>query len=447
MNKNSESVFIKELFDRLPDGWSGRRMKYLAEIRFSNVDKKSEDNQKEVLLCNYTDVYKNDLITGSLDFMKATASNEEVAKFGLRPNDVLITKDSETADDIGVPAIIAENIPNLVCGYHLSILRPGNEVLGRFLFRYLQSTRTASFFEKRANGITRFAIGMDAVGDCPVVFPSLRQQQSVAHLLDKEAARIDALISRKERQIELLEEKRIAIISRAVTKGLNPKAKMKSSGVEWIGEIPADWNVAPLYARYELQLGKMLDAKQITGVYLVPYLRNVDVAWDEINATNLPQMDILPHQRNALRLRVGDLLVCEGGEIGKAAIWNGEVEECYFQKALHRLRPRATDAIPRFLYYCLFAFSTLGVFSADAPTSTIEHLTGERLRRFRFPSPPRQSQIEIAELLDSREKEGRLQKRRVERSIELLQEYRSSLIAAAVSGQMDVTAMKNGTGR
>ena len=269
-----------------------------------------------------------------------------------------------------------------------------------------------TFFVSSRTGVipSRWRLYPEVFLSIPILFPPLPIQEKIASFLAAETARIDALISKKRRQIELLEEERLAIITRAITKGLNPKARMKDSGAEWIGEIPADWDVAPLYACYELQLGKMLDTKQITGEYLVPYLRNVDVGWGKINTNDLPQMDILPHQRNALRLRVGDLLVCEGGEIGKAAIWNGEIEECYFQKALHRLRPRTTDAIPHFLYYCLVAFAKLGVFSADSPTRTIEHLTGERLRRFRFPLPPRQSQIEISELLDSREKEGRLQR-------------------------------------
>jgi len=241
-NRNAVlSGFVRELYPTLPEGWTGKRLKYLSNIRFSNVNKRADPDQIEVLLCNYVDAYKNNFITSKLDFMKATATPHEISKFSLLANDVLLTKDSETPDDIGVPSFIAENIANLVCGYHLAVLRAYPALLGKFLFRYLQSVLTASFFERRANGITRFAIGMDTVGNCPVSFPSLQHQQAIVTFLDKETSRIDALISKKERQIELLQEKRRVIITHAVTKGLDPSAKMKDSGVEWIGKIPEGW--------------------------------------------------------------------------------------------------------------------------------------------------------------------------------------------------------------
>ena len=99
----------------------------MVELRTSNVDKKSEDGEKAVRLCNYVDVYKNDKITMSLDFMEATATEAQIERFALQVGDIVITKDSETPDDIGVPALITETAPDLVCGYHLAILRPNAE--------------------------------------------------------------------------------------------------------------------------------------------------------------------------------------------------------------------------------------------------------------------------------------------------------------------------------
>jgi len=99
----------------------------VVELRTSNVDKKSEDGEKAVRLCNYVDVYKNDKITMSLDFMEATATEAQIERFALQVGDIVITKDSETPDDIGVPALITETAPDLVCGYHLAILRPNAE--------------------------------------------------------------------------------------------------------------------------------------------------------------------------------------------------------------------------------------------------------------------------------------------------------------------------------
>ncbi len=130
-----------------------------------------------------------------------------------------------------------------------------------------------------------------------------------------------------------------------------PYPAYKDSGIEWLGEIPGHWNVAPLYARYEVALGKMLDAKRVTGEFSGRYLRNADVQWDVVNTEGLPEMDFAPSERERYLLRSGDLLVCEGGEVGRTAIWRGEVEECFYQKAIHRVRPRSEKEAPRFFYY------------------------------------------------------------------------------------------------
>ena len=173
--------------------------------------------------------------------------------------------------------------------------------------------------------------------------PGFENQHVVADYLDRETARIDALVAEKERMLALLEEKRTALISHTVTRGINPDAPLKSSGLDWLGDIPAHWNIPPVYARFEVQLGKMLDEKKIKGNHLAPYLRNIDVQWGAINVSNLPEMDFDEEDRVRYSLKPGDILICEGGEIGRSAIWNGELDECYYQKALHRLRSTNGD--------------------------------------------------------------------------------------------------------
>lgn len=175
----------------------------------------------------------------------------------------------------------------------------------------------------------------------------------------------------------------------------------RPSGLDWAPSVPAHWTVAPLRTRFGVQLGKMLDEKQITGAGSAPYLRNVDVQWGRINTDQLPRMDFSPADRTKFTLRRGDLLVCEGGEIGRAAIWTAPLAECFYQKALHRLRPLGADD-PRFMFYLLFAGARLGVFSARSNASTIEHLTAEKLRAMRFPFPPVDEQRAIVEALDER---------------------------------------------
>jgi len=220
----------------------------------------------------------------------------------------------------------------------------------------------------------------------------------------------------------------------------------RASGIAWIGDIPSVWADAPLYSRYDVALGKMLNERAISGDHLAPYLRNTDVQWDRVRTENLPEMDFPPQQRERYRLRDGDLLVCEGGEIGRTAVWRGEVAECFYQKAVHRVRPKSADETPRFLYYLMVAGAAIGAFRAGANTSTIGHLTAVKLKRHRFPFPPHQDQVSIAAFLDAKTAEIDALIAKKERLIATLAEQRSARIALAISKGVDhdVTLKESG---
>jgi type I restriction enzyme, S subunit len=212
-----------------------------------------------------------------------------------------------------------------------------------------------------------------------------------------------------------------------------PYPTYKPSSIEWLGMVPQHWTTPPLYSRYRIELGKMLDESRITGTHLVPYLRNVDVQWDAINTSNLPEMDIRQDEFSRYTLKVGDLLVCEGGEVGRAAIFRMSTSAIGFQKALHRLRGLDSSESSRFMYYVLYWASHFGVFVAEGNPNTIPHLTGEKLRRYRFPRPPLPEQQIIADSLDREiAKLDRLAGKNQE-LIEKLKEKRTALIARTVT--------------
>ena len=151
--------------------------------------------------------------------------------------------------------------------------------------------------------------------------------------------------------------------------------------------MPEHWEVASLRHRYAQSLGKMLDSKRYTGIHSLPYIRNIDVQWDHINITNLPTMDISPDEYDRYTVQPGDLLVCEGGEVGRSAIWSEGLKRYGFQKALHRLRPlNVQHDMPRFLFYALRAAERANAFN-DGQLSTISHLTGEKTEVSSFSIP------------------------------------------------------------
>jgi type I restriction enzyme S subunit len=274
----------------------------------------------------------------------------------------------------------------------------------------------------------------------PVLVPTREEQDRIVAFLDQKTAEIDALIAKKQRQIELLDEQKSILINRAVTRGLNPNAKLKPSGIEWIGDIPEHWITAPMYSRCDIRLGKMLDAAKIKGKHLQPYLRNTDVQWFEINSLDLPMMDFRPDEYERYSVKRGDLVVCEGGEPGRAALWDSD-EPCFFQKALHRVRPVKGDD-PGFLLYLFRNAVTMSAFSG-VDKATIAHLTGEQLRRFRFAFPPVTEQARIAEYLADAQMRFSATTQRIESHIESLKTLRNTLIAHAVTGKIAIPAQNS----
>ena len=234
-----------EWVGEIPAEWEVKKLKYVAVARPSNIDKKSKDEEEPVSLCNYVDVYKNEFISHELTFMRATAAQEQIEKFLLQKGDILATKDSESPDDIANPALVVEDFDGIVCGYHLTHIKP-KKIMGSYLFRYFQTNYLNSYFEVSANGVTRYGLGVDKFDSALILNPSMDEQTAIANFLDRKTAEIDALIAQKERLMELYEEEKTAIINHAVTKGIDTNTELKDSGVEWLGEIPVRWKVMKL---------------------------------------------------------------------------------------------------------------------------------------------------------------------------------------------------------
>ena len=205
-----------EWIGEIPAYWEIKKLKYIAKILPSNVDKHIYPDEIQVRLCNYTDVYYNDYITVDTVLKKGSCKEREFTKFVLRKGDVVITKDSETPDDIGVPTFVKDNLDNVVCGYHLTMIRP-YACRGEFIFRFIQSDRTRRYFELNSNGITRYGLGKPSIENLLLPIPTDSEQCQIANFLDHKTEQIDDLITAELRKIELLKEYRQSLISEAVT--------------------------------------------------------------------------------------------------------------------------------------------------------------------------------------------------------------------------------------
>jgi type I restriction enzyme S subunit len=202
----------------IPEHWETSRLRNLVELRVSNVDKHSKAGELPVRLCNYTDVYKNSVITAEMPFMAATASRDEIAAFHIRVGDVIITKDSEDWQDIGVPAIVAQTADNLVCGYHLAILRPKVSLItGRFLAFAMQCRSAATQLNIAAKGVTRYGLSQGAIKSLGLAVPSLDEQKKIVLYIDEATASLNELLRRAKREIDLIREYRTRLIADVVT--------------------------------------------------------------------------------------------------------------------------------------------------------------------------------------------------------------------------------------
>ena len=213
---------------KVPAHWEVRRLRTVADMRVSNVDKHVRDGERPVRLCNYVDVYKNDRITHQMPFMNATATPDEIERFRLRRGDVLITKDSESWNDIGVPALVESADADIVCGYHLALLRPFPCIDSGYLFRVLQSSGVAHQFHIEANGVTRFGLAHGGIKSIRLPLPPFAEQAAIVRFLDHVDGRIRRYVrakrkligstaSRIEQETSLIEEYRTRLIADAVT--------------------------------------------------------------------------------------------------------------------------------------------------------------------------------------------------------------------------------------
>ncbi len=209
---------IDEAVEGSDKNWLNKKLKYIAEIKFSNVDKHTIEAEIPVRLCNYVDVYKNDYITNNLEFMNATATETEIEKFTVQKGDVIITKDSEEATDIAVPTFVKEDLENVVCGYHLALIRANeNEILSEYLFRKFQSSELKAYFAIEATGVTRVGLSMGEITGAKISYPnSTEEQKQIVSHIKAETATIDTAIAKAEREIELIREYKEAMIAEAV---------------------------------------------------------------------------------------------------------------------------------------------------------------------------------------------------------------------------------------
>lgn len=275
-----------------------------------------------------------------------------------------------------------------------------------------------------------------------VAIPSDESEiKGVLTFLDRETGKIDVLIAEQEKLLTLLAEKRQAIISHAVTRGLNPNARMKDSGVPWLGEVPAHWMITRLKFVAVVQTG-IAKGKDTQGkeTIVVPYLRVANVQDGHLALDEVAMIDIEPEQLDRYRLQAGDVLMNEGGDfdkLGRGAIWNAEIEDCIHQNHVFAVRPHAVS--PQWLNQITGSQYAQFYFMGRSKQSTnLASISSTNIMELPVLLPPVDEQASILAFVDNESARLDALYASSVQAIALLKERRSALIAAAVTGKIDV---------
>lgn len=428
---------------RLPAGWTLSPLDAVSEVVISNVDKKDYPDQQRVKLCNYTDVYYRDAILDRDDYMPSTASQEQIERFTVQSGDVAITKDSETADDIGRPSYAPHNIPGLVYGYHLAIYRPFDKRIGRFMRYLFESLPVRAELQARTPGVTRVGLSMDTLRNLRVPLPAPGLASHIADYLDHETAEIDAAISDQIALIELLEERQRIQKYQLVT-GRTLAMPRAAEVVRFWAELPLDWSLQKL--QWHFDIGNGSTPSTSTARF-----------WDQdgfpwLNSSVVNESSVVHPSRRVSQTALEELHlpIVPPGSLLMGITGQGKTRgmvttldiEATINQHLAYLTPRFPQGPISVEYLRLaldVAYPELRQLS-DGNGGTKGALTCHMLQQFRVPVPPKDLQ---AVLVTEARRETAATAQAVadaESFIALARERRAALITAAVTGQIDITA-------
>ena len=319
------------------------------------------------------------------------------------------------------------------------VIIKGSSLNLNFLFWAIQSDSFINDVDSSTYGSKMPRASWEYMKNIKLPFPeSIEEQAKIADFLDKKVAQLDKVKSLLEEQIKTLEDYRQSLIYETVTKGLDKTVPLKDSGVDWIGQIPEGWGVGKLKYYFDVQLGKMLQPSAINGNDIeIDYLRAINVQWDNILVDNLSKMWCNPSEVSKYEIMNGDLLVCEGGEVGRCGIVEYLSDRAIIQNAVHRIRS-AERANVRFLNYYIQHTTKSKWFDILCNKATIAHLTSEKLLNTLVVLPSISEQIQIADFLDKKTEQINQMIAIKKEQIENINKQRQTLIYDVVTGKRRV---------
>ena len=413
-----------------------RRLKYAATINDETLSEQT-DADYELQYVDISNVDSLGKIRTIATYPFADAPTR--ARRRVRDGDVII---SCVRTYLQAIAPIEAPPDNLIVSTGFAVVRPSADVLDAAFSRY--ALREPSFLaevEMRSVGVSYPALNASDLGDIPVHLPPEPHQRAIADYLNREMARLDALVAAKERALALLAEKSRALITRAVTRGLDPCVPLRDSGIPWLGKMPAHWAVTRLKfvarVRTGIALGKRFGNKLVREY---PYLRVANVQDGHLDLSDVKSISVPDDEARLYHLRAGDVLMNEGGDadkLGRGAIWTGQISPCLHQNHVFAVRPRRLS--PAWLNSWISSDVAKAYFESRAKQSTnLASISTSNLNEMPLLKPPDQEQKTIVDYVTRYTARIDNVRKATERTTALLKERRAALIAAAVTGRVNV---------
>ncbi|CAG1007636.1 Type-1 restriction enzyme EcoKI specificity protein [Anaerolineales bacterium] len=402
----------------LPDGWRWVRLGDVVAEALPGFASGERDPKGVVQLrMNNLDTRGNLSLS---EFIRVPADEATIARYQLQAGDVMFNN-TNSVELVGKTALFFGYTEPVVYSNHFTRLRAKPDQLEpRYLASWILSQWQSHTFERICNRwIGQSAVKNDKLLGLKIPLPPLDEQRRIAAILTHQLAVVERARTAAHAQLEAAKALPAAYL-RAVFESEEAQA----------------WPLRSLDSLCEIQLGKMLSPKSKTGLRSRPYLRNTNVQWNRFDLSDIAEMDFSDQEERKFALREGDLMVCEGGEPGRSAVWAGEIAPCYYQKALHRLRPINNSIDPHFLMYRLW----LGAFSAEffdsQAKTTIAHLPAVRLASLKVGVPSLSDQQHIAARLNEQMASVECTRQALQTQLDSINQLPAALLRQAFEGQL-----------
>lgn len=433
-----------EWLGEVPKHWESAPLRhFLTEPLSNGLFKKREHWGDGTKIVNVFDVYTKGDVVNETSLERVTCDDSELEKYTVKHGDFVFVRSSLKLDGIGKSASVLNPVEPLVFECHLVRGRPdARNIDPKFLCYFLNSGYSRESLVSFSNQVTMATLDQQKFKQLVIAAPPISEQQTIARFLDHKTTQIDALIAKKQTLLEKLSEKRTALISHAVTKGLDPNVKMKDSGVEWLGQVPEHWQVKRLkfLVSSPLKYGAN-EAAELTDTEFPRYIRITDVNEDgslkEETFRSLP-----PEVAKDYLLEDGDILLARSGAtVGKTFIYRPSWGVSAYAGYLIRARMSA-EMDADFSYYFLQSDIYWQWLNSIFIQATIQNVSAEKYANLWLPVPDKQVQKFIVDYLSKQVERINIQVAKATDAIEKLKEYRSALITQAVTGKIDVRNVK-----